>query len=255
MPDMNKLKVNGNSYYNELRKPFNGVAIPNDMLCDVKEFAYNMCFGEGHHRFRRTGGQFTRKAGEQFCNTFQGKLAEVVLRKAFIGEGLSCSEPDFNVFGIGIWDDVDLIVNEKKISVKSAAHFSNLLLLESHDYDENGNYIPNIDTESTASYDFYVLVRIKPDIKGIFKNKRLMYSNNISIVEINQIINSQEWYYDVAGLISHDEFVSTIKNRNIIPQNAFLNGKIRMDADNYYVQSGDMHEIIELYKLLKAKNK
>lgn len=30
-----------------------------------------------------------------------------------------------------------------------------------------------------------------------------------------------------------------------------LNGKTRMDADNYYWQTGDMHRIAELLKLLK----
>lgn len=236
---------------NDRRKSFNGFPIAKDLLEEVKNFAYEMCFGSGHHRTHRTGGQFNRKAGEQFCNTFQGKLAEVVLRNYFLQKGLDCGLPDFSVYGEGIWDDTDLIVNRKSISVKSAAFFSNLLLLESKDYDSQGNYLPNLNLGATASYDFYVLVRIQPDIKGLFKKERLMYSNDIPKSKIDEIINSQNWYYDIPGWISHEEFVSVIRDRNIIPQNALLNGKIRMDAENYYIQSGDMHNIDELSAILK----
>ena len=56
---------------------------------------------------------------------------------------MSIEEPDLGVYEAGIWDDVDLIVNNRKISVKSAAHFSQLLLLEADDWDEHGYYIPN----------------------------------------------------------------------------------------------------------------
>lgn len=248
---MNKMLISGNVYNNQYRRPFNGTPIDNKQLEESKDFAYAMCFGAGHHRAHRTGGQFNRKAGEQFCNTFQGKLAEVVLRNHLIKNGLDCGEPDFAVYGEGIWDDSDLIVSGKSLSIKSAAFFSNLLLLESRDYDEEGNYLPNLNIGATASYDYYVLVRIKPDIKGLFRKNRLLYSNDISKEQIDAIINSERWYYDIAGWISHDEFVSVIRDKNIIPQNAMLNGTVRMDAENYYIQSGDMHSIDELIIKLK----
>ena len=245
------MTVSGNSYINELRRSFKGSIVPSDMIAEVRDFAYEMCFGSGHHRHHRTGGQFNRKGGEQFCNTFQGKLAEVVLRKCLIEQGLPCGEPDFNVYGEGIWDDSDLIVNGKTLSVKSAAFFSNLLLLESQDYDSKGNYLPNLNIAATASYDYYVLVRIKPDIKGVFKKYSLMYSNDISKEDISKIIDLQNWCFDIAGWVSHQEFVSVIENKQIIPQNALLNGKIPMDAENYYIQSGDMHTFQELCDDLK----
>ena len=248
---MRKMTIVGNSYINEFRKRFIENTIPSDLLNKVLDFAYEMCFGEGHHRHHRTGGQVNRKAGEQFCNTFQGKLAEVVLRKYLLSQGLECGEPDFAVFGEGIWDDTDLIVNNKSLSVKSAAFFSNLLLLESQDYDQNGNYKPNLAIGATASYDYYILVRIKPDIKSLFRGARLMYSNDISKEVIKEIVFGQSWSYDIAGWISHEEFVSVIRNGHIIPQNALLNDKIRMDASNYYIQSGDMHDISELCNILR----
>lgn len=249
---MNKLRIEGNNYYNDLRKNYgSGCAIFREDIQEVLDFAYDMCFGAGHHRNHRTGGIIRRRAGEQFCNTFQGKLAEVALRKRLIYYGVNCAEPDFNVFGEGIWDDCDLIVNGKSISVKSAAFFSNLLLLESKDYDANGNYLPNLENGSTSSYDYYVLVRIKPDIKGLFRRNRLMYCDEISKSKIEEIINSEWWSFDIGGWVNHAEFVSVIRDKNIIPQGAKLNGKIPMDADNYYIQSGDMHKMHELVKELK----
>src|SRR5690606_39901889 len=46
------------------------------------DFAYIMSFGQGFHRNYRTGGQTVRKNGEKFCNTFHGKLAEIVLYRS-----------------------------------------------------------------------------------------------------------------------------------------------------------------------------
>ena len=162
--------------------------INSQILDRILDFAYEMCFGKGHHRHYRTGGQVNRKAGEQFCNTFQGKLAEVVLRIYLITKELECRETNFGIYGEGVWDDSDLIVNGKSLSIKSTAHFSNLLLLESKDYDDKGNYIPNLQNGSTASYDYYILVRIEPDIKGLFRKQRLMYSNSIEKVIIKELL-------------------------------------------------------------------
>ncbi|MDE6408958.1 MAG: hypothetical protein K2K81_01750 [Muribaculaceae bacterium] len=247
---MHKLRVIGSAYYNELRKPFQHNQVPSSLIESVKDFAYEMCFGSGHHRTHRTGGQHDRKAGEKFCNTFQGKLAEAVVRECLTERGLTCGKPDFNVYGEGVWDDCDLTVNGKTLSIKSAAYFSNLLLLEKEDYDYNGNYLPNLNAGGTASYDYYLLVRIKPDIKQIFRNSRMLFSDNISKESIDSIISSQTWYYDIAGWITHSEFVSVIRSGHVILQNALLNGSVRMDASNYYVQSGDMHPIEELVELL-----
>lgn len=247
---MTRLNKNGNNYIINSPRPFNGTPIPKDRIEKVKEFAYAMCFGEGHHRLHRTGGQYDRRAGEQFCNTFQGKLAEVVLRDCLISHGLPCDEPDFGVYGEGVWDDTDLIVNGKTISVKSAAHFSNLLLLETKDYDSLGNYLPNLNIGATACYDFYVLVRICPDIKGIFKKNRIFFKDDIAKETIDNIIATQQWLYDIAGCISHRGLIEMINHGYIIPQNAMLNGSTRMDAENYYAQAGDMSGIDRLCEKL-----
>ena len=143
------------------------------------DFAYIMSFGQGFHRNYRTGGQTVRKNGEKFCNTFQGKLAEIVLYNYLTSNSISCSEVDYRIMGKSAWDDSDFVVNGKHINVKSVAFFSNLLLLEKDDWNSEAHYIPNIAINGTYHYDHFILIRIKPDIKNILRNNSLYYSDNV----------------------------------------------------------------------------
>lgn len=250
--NMRKLDVSGNVYSVNSRRRFCPISVEKAMIQQVVDFAYEMCFGAGHHRDHRTGGMLQRKAGELFCNTFQGKLAEVCLRKYLIDNAISCPKPDFNIYGEGLWDDADLTAGGKSISVKSAAYFSNLLLLESHDYDSQGNYLPNLDSGDTSCYDIIVLIRISPDIKSIFRNNRLLFCNSIDKSLIESLVYAHVWSFDIAGWISHSDFCDVIADGDIIPRGALLNGKTPMDADNYYVQAGDLRAISSLLALLRA---
>ena len=67
----------GNSFYIPRTKNFNPIEIKRDYVNETLDFAYAMTFGkDGEHRRYRSGGTHTRKNGEIFCDTFQGKLAE-----------------------------------------------------------------------------------------------------------------------------------------------------------------------------------
>lgn len=209
-----------------------------------------MCFGAGHHRAHRTGGLMMRRAGEMFSNAFQGKLAEVCLHSFLTRRGVECTVPDFGVYGEGVWDGGDLKACGKNLSVKSAAFFSNLLLLESRDYDAFGNYLPNVGKGIPATFDYCVLVRISPDAKGLFRRNGLFASNDVSKDFLAGIVSCEQWTYDIAGFVSREQFVSALRAGNVIPQGALLNGRMRMDADNYYIQAGDMHRADELAGVL-----
>ncbi len=125
--------------------------------------------GEGRHRAHRSGGKELRTPIEIFKNTLQGKIAEIVLYNYFLDNGIKCQDVDYSVSGKGSWDDTDLGYKNIKISVKSAAYFSNLLLLETKDWDTNGRYIPNINNPDVADiYDYFILVRIKPSTNSLF---------------------------------------------------------------------------------------
>lgn len=237
-------KPQDNSYFTNKKVPFSGSSIPIADLKKVFDFSYEMCFGKGYHREYRSGGQHERKKGEMFCNTFQGKLAEIATYNYFLAKGLSCEELDFSISPQGIWDDVDILTKGKKISIKSVAFFSDLLLLETKDWNSSGKYIPNLKNDSTTNYDYFILVKIKPDIKKLFKSKNLYFSNEISKETIEQLIlREQLWEYEVVGYCTDKTIEYIINHKYIIPQNSFLNGKTKIDAENYYIQSGDLKKI------------
>jgi len=240
------------NYHSNSKRYFSGFSIVTTDIEKAFSFAYEMCLGTGHHRKHRTGGQHDRSNGEKFCNTFQGKLAEIILCNYFKSQGLEVNEPDFGIFGEGLWDDSDLEFKGKKINVKSTAFFSNLQLLETRDWNSKGEYIPNLNTGATSKYDYFVLVRVKPDLKSVFRDKNLFNGTTFEKTKIETIVIEQCFSADIAGYIAHADLVNLIANKDILPQNSYLNGKVRMDAENYYVQCGDMRFISDLVTELKA---
>lgn len=241
-----KLKKSGHSYFINNKKQFVGTAIPNDTLKNCFEFAFNMAFGKGHHRNHRTGGRLKRTEKDIFKNTLQGKLAECMAYYYLKDKDLICKPLDFEIYGKGRWDDADIICKGKKISIKSAAYYSNLLLLETKDWDKDGTYIPNSkDPNLTAYYHYFILVRIQPNTNCFFikhTDKALLWN----------LVNSKNWYYDIAGWCSLATLKCLIENKYILPQHALLNGKIKMDADNYYIQAGNLKAMTCLTEILKA---
>jgi len=239
-----------NSYFVTKYKSFDRLYNLNDEAESVFEFAFGMTFGKtGEHREYRTGGQNRRKNGELFINTFQGKLAEFGIYRFFHEKNLAPTKPDLGMWEKGIWDSVDLIINDKKINVKSAAFFSSLLLLETNDWDLEAKYIPN-KVSGNDIYDYFVLTRVKPDGKGIMRSHKLFYSDIVEKDKLKNIILDEKWLFDIVGFCTRDEIKSLIEIGFILPQNALLNGKTKMDAENYYCQAGDMHSCNELVNLL-----
>lgn len=211
------------------------------------DFAYNMTFGSiGEHRDHRTGGSLHRKNGEIFANTFQGKLAEFAFVQFFNSKYKpSLSTPDLDCWELGKWDLSDFIWRDKKIAIKSAKHFSNLLLLECNDWDSNGCYIPN----NSCSYFMIVLVRIKSNIFEIMKQNRLLYSDSCEKEKLEKLLlNSEPIFFDVPGYIKQDQLKEVIKNNQIIRKGDLLGTKTKIDADNYYIQSGCLNEWPEVKK-------
>ena len=210
---------------------------------DVKEafdFAFEMAFGStGEHRAHRSGGSHQRKPGEIFANTFQGKLCEFAIYETFIDK-FEINKPDLETYGLGKWDEFDFVINKKLISVKSTKSFGNLLLLETKDWNSDGEYIP-----SNKKYDFTFLVRIKNDPETILRRVKKFYSLDEKKEELWDLFENNDWSFDIPGFISNEELCFLIKEGFIIYRGDYLNGKTRMDATNYYCQTGDMHNINE----------
>lgn len=211
----------------------------------VLEFAYSMTFGqEGCHRDHRSGGSLKRRPGQIFADTFQGKLAECAACNIFYETDKNLM-PDFSVSELGVWDSVDIKVRDKNIAVKSTKYFGQLLLLESADWDENGIYLPNKDKDINK-YDYIVLLRMKPSCEDILRQYRMLYSDKIEKETLRKILIAEDWTYDCPGYITNDELKSIIRHKQAIYKGSLLNGKTKIDADNYYVQAGSMHNIKEI---------
>ncbi|WP_040214686.1 hypothetical protein [Clostridium polynesiense] len=86
----------------------------------------------GKHRPDFKGGS-GRSEQEIFLNDFQGKLGEIAVRKEIedkwpyaVFEG----DIDFQDYDRGVWDNYDLKVNGKYLSIKTVKHFSIVLMID-----------------------------------------------------------------------------------------------------------------------------
>jgi hypothetical protein len=220
------------------------------------DFAFDMTYGgKGKQRNYRSGGSIHRTKGQAFINTFQGKMAEFAVYRYLQSNNIKTSRPDTKKMGKGKWDCYDIkckIHNEDKmISVKSTKEYGQLLLLETKDWDQNGQYRHNKKTKGATKYDYTVLVRFSPNGEDLMKEKKILYLKNDSIPDnikeiLVETILSKEWKYDLPGFIYYSEMVKMIRDNKIIPKNAQINGSKKMDADNYFFQVGNMHKMSEI---------
>ena len=254
---MHRLSLEGeNSYRVNSRKDFvrNGILRQED-VSECFDFAYGMTFGgSGAHRDHRSGGQAHRHMGEIFINTFQGKLAEFALYNyaVIVGE-MSIDPPDTEMMELTRWDSFDMDIEGSIINVKSTKRRGNLLLLETRDWDSEGRYIPNSESGCEA-YDFFVLARVDPDGEKIMREHGFLYADSADREILRKIILSERWRVNLAGYITGEELIDeVIEPGHILPQNSTLNRYTRMDAENYYVQAGDMHEIDGLLKEIRDR--
>lgn len=217
------------NFYIKNTKKFNPIKVSPEFVTKASAFAYKMAFSEeGHHRNFRSGGSIKRNPFQIFENVFSGKLSEYLVHYYLTQKmNLKLSEVDTSILGKGEWDSCDFVVEEKKISIKSCAYFGNLLLLEKADYDEQGNYIHN-----TSAPDIHILVRIKPDSKKIGKNS--------TIDSIIEIFCKETWFIDIPGFVTKNDLITQITNNNFLPKGTMINGKVPLDADNFYFETKNL---------------
>ena len=233
-----------NTYRINNRKDFDP-QIKLDSKCIKKcfDFADDMTFKQlGEHRDHRTGGGRRRKKAEIFADTFQGKIAEFGFYKFCTEKNAEISEIDMFVLGRGKWDLVDFRMNGRLVAVKSTKSYGNLLLLETGDWDDEGNYIPNRDRGSYR-HDFIFLVRVSPSCSDILQRNDMLDSDDLDVKKAYELIAKEKWSVETTGYITHHEFVNdVIRGGQILPRHALLNGKYPgMDAENYYVEAGDLN--------------
>lgn len=235
-------------------KPFSPIGSVNkEHVQESLDYAYGMSFGKkGHHRNYRTGGKEKRKDNQIFADAFQGKLAEFALYQTLIQHDLNLDKPDTEMFEKGVWDTCDLDYKNTRISIKSTKHFGQLLLLETDDWDEEGLYIPDKST-GYEDYDYFVLVRIKPFPADLMKKNKIYYTENLKYHDLEKIIKKEDFFYDIPGCISRETLKWLIKNNFIIEQGNYINkidNSNKLDANNYYIQSGDLFDIKKMIEEL-----
>ncbi|MDE5414234.1 hypothetical protein [Alkalihalobacterium chitinilyticum] len=217
-----------------------------EVIEEVFDFAYGMSFGQqGHHRNHRSGGTARRGNGAIFADAFQGKLAEFALYQVLQNHGIDVERPDTEMFGEGEWDSSDFTYGGKKIAVKSTKAFGQLLLLEAEDWNNEGLYVPNLGT-GDEFYDYFVLVRVDPFAENLLMQNRLYFTPDVPEDELRQIILAEEFSFDLPGCMTRNTLVWMIENNYFIPQHAYINRiaeKNKLDADNYYLQTGDLHDV------------
>ena len=67
--------------------------------------------------------------------------------------------------------------------------------------------------------------------------------NDLKSYFFNQIMNAVSVSLEVVGYISNEDLVKIIEEDYTLPQNSILNGRTKMDASNYYIQSGFFRKI------------
>jgi hypothetical protein len=215
----------------------------------VIDFAFNMTFGsKGEHRHSRSGGTISRGNLEIFINTFQGKLSEFAVANVLY-KHKDFQEPDLSTYGLGVWEDADFQLGENAIAVKSTKSYGNLILLESKDWDLQGKYLASVSEPRTYSH--IVLVRIRPDVDEVLRSFRPNTSREFALADLRDLIRGLEWEYDIPGYITNADLISVIRDKHLIAKGALLNNVVRMDAENYYVQAGDLRPLSELITQLK----
>ncbi len=243
--ELHSLPLIGNSYNITYKKKFPYSAIFNpEQIRQCFFFAYDMTFGEyGEHRPYRSGGSKKRDPMEIFIDTFHGKLAEFAFYNAYTKKhkNVSITAPDLRTMPRNEWDVTDFKIHyndeEYNIAIKSTKHFANLLLLETKDWDEKGMYIPN-----NIIYDRIVLVRIcsKLPYENYIEYKNGKYSLNKTLLDSLFSGLISHIYYEITGYILPEDLIQIIKKPQIIKKGYYINKKTLIDADNYYIQSGDL---------------
>lgn len=239
------MKFDSLGYEVTSRVPFVPVRFTaDDCVKDAFYFAWDMTFGRaGRHRDHRTGGIARRRNGEIFSHAFQGKLAEFAVCQELAGFGVQAN-PDMSRADLGVWDAGDLRAGAREISVKSTKKQGNLLLLEASDWSADGTYV-HADQGSTSG--LICLVRIDPSPEDLLRRRKLLYSDSCPQTILKWTVAPlSQFRYQVLGAVDQSVIRAAVRERQLIPQGAMLNGRTRIDADNYYLQVCDFRPFGEI---------
>lgn len=245
-------KVSERRYRVECRVGFgNGfMVIPTyENIINIVNFGWNMTFGQrGEHRHQRSGGTIERENLAIFKDVINGKFGELAFYKYCEGQVSNITTIDLECYGLGKWDRSDFEVtfnsHTYSIAIKTTKFFGNLLLLETKDWqikEGKSCYIPN---GANGFYDFIVFCRVQSNLEQIVQEVEKNGNDSSDLVQ--QILGKLTVKTEVVGHINNYDLVSAITNEHRINKGDYLVGSkqdTKMDADNYYIQSGCMRKM------------
>lgn len=242
----------------EKRNPFASMgAISGSDVASCFSFAFDMTFGgKGQHRNKRENEDSGRDDAGVFANAFQGKLAEYAFYRMMRRNGVWTSSPDISVCGCGKWDVCDFEVENRTMAIKSTKHFGNLLLLEKTDWNADGTYKYGMDPKTGSPvnvfYDAVVMMRIRPDCETVVScalSPDATGEKPDPFVALENASKRIVWEYDIPGFVTGSDLKQCIGNGFVLSKGQFLR-TTKMKVDNYYIQSGDLRPINDIFSML-----
>ena len=182
-------------------------------------------------------GHFKNASSSKFktmLDAYLGKLGEFAVYEFFRKKGYTLELPETILRQKGEWDNGDLEVQGQKIQIKTTVFSSNFLLMRKKDWDQEGNYNWGHNGKD-SNYGAFFLCRIQPDPKKIFLNE-------CSLNELKNICENVSWRYEITGFVTKRDVVRAITDNYIIGRGKMLNGKVKINEDLIYFQSGDLKD-------------
>lgn len=227
-------------------KPLIGISYSD--FKNVFLFAYEMILGKGYHRNNRSGGSFKRNVNILLTNVIEGKLGEVCVYREFLKNGIDIGYPDMSVMGVNKWDNSDINYKNIKMSVKTSKSYARMMLLEENDYSISKSSNKVIYKPNKEIVDVFIFTRIKSNIINVIKEMSDISCND---KYIESLYKKALIRFDQPCYVNNKDISNVIKHKMILPKGVFLNGKTKIDANNYYLFVKDMKPIVNLYNIIK----
>ena len=237
--------------------------IPQEKVVKAIDFAFQMAT-EKFHREYRTGGEHNRSPMEVFLHTASGKLGEYAFANFMINrcDGWSVSDPDVGVYERGKWDSGDVVIVDEisglkiKTSIKTIKHFSNLLLLEFGDYgvSDDGSFFYSPGWRKAVENGRRTVDPYFPDLVALVKLNKSPYTilekgglskKKTPSDEDCDLLKKYKYEYGVVGGATQADLLYMEANGFFVKKHSVLSGKTDtdFDADNFYIQDGNLRRI------------
>lgn len=238
------------SYSVFLKKHFKGKIDVSEYARECIDQSYQLTWGSG---YMKSNG---RDKSTKFKDSLKGKLGEFALYKHLLNLGHEVKYPDLTVRGKGKWDNGDIFVEgkdqngdieTKKLSVKTAYYFSDLLLLKKEEWDDRGGYLYTENKIPDYSYKAFFFCRMRPNLDDVLP---IEGDNDPGIENLFESLRDIRFTMEISGYINIEDFKKIIQEGLFFRKGDYI-GKKKWEDSFYYCQSGDLREIDDIKRKKK----